>query len=1697
MPNRSSIDSDNKEVGSVGGSVAIQAQHSQVDGDQLIAARDIHFNQHTHNYPPSSEERNKSEAQLQKDALVLQHYLQNFYKQEACYLTPISNEDEKKWPIAKTYRQLAIVIKDKQEYEVLEEYPDSVGRTNQLASYELNYESYEKRSITVEGLFDKSVISQKVVEGDNEELTELLRWQRLLVTGRAGVGKSTLLQYMAYRWALTEPEEQVASLWRSEYSLVFWLPLKLLHREDNLCHQREATDYERLAFFISKACQLEYCELFKGQDRQTSQRTLVQLLGEKGQKILLLVDSFDEASHWLRDDKETSQQWLLHSLFRWQGPMIVTTRPYAQASIPSTWSIEQLVHNEGFLGADIERYVEYYFKDTPEKSQALIGILKANVGAWGLAHVPLMARLLCFYWQTATENKEQRSSGIGAMSSLTSIMGLLVESVRVRTVLHRKRRREAVTSRRNSLTGQPLADLHYPKKTVLAEAEMAIELDALGELAFEALRAGQNQVLSIELQQRIFKKHYASLLGSDKASTYNSANELFIAAKRLGLLQVVSKDQGGKLQDNPMDCEHVFIHLLFQEYLAARYIVKHLDDDEYGYYELLSIKKPPNDKKERRPGYYLYRVKGKTYVLVVNSADNKKTFCLSDFAQEKEKKKALRELQWPKTGPCVVSLAPILTELIQEQCADDFIHPLHSFIQANRYLPRYQHVFGFVAGIAQAEEEKDEDSDVLATFFCQLDDETVFSRDLVGHYERLLKIRCLEESRRDGVPSEQEKAWLKDIAQWITALLLSDNYDENNGLHRQLEESQGVFSDPIILQAFVAPLERVDVPDSIKKEIIKSIIQGPRNDALIRRLVKLLNPSVNAISDAVKKVLAYQLAEDTKEVNLTGPQLLGIEMPESLADGMHYRSSAYEKDTAVVESLLPMLRESPPVLGAVVLERLAYAVGCRMNSDTVEPALKQSVLSLLYEPPPILGTGVLAGLVYGVVESLRYGQVDTAVLESVLGLLRELPSTLDVEMLTNLAKGVVESLRYGQADAAVLESVLGLLRELPSTLDVKVLASLAEGVSEHLRYGQVDVAVLESVLGLLRELPSTLDVKVLVSLAKGVGYSVGNEQAAVVVLSLLREPPSAWDKKVIMSLAEGVSEHLRYGQVDAAVLESMLGLLREPSLVLDVKMLASLAKGVGYSVGNEQAAAAVLSLLREPPSAWNKKVIMSLAEGIIGYLHRDEADAVVLESVLGLLRESPLASDVKMLASLAKGVDCIVGNKQTNMMVLESVLGLLHEPPLALDAKVLTSLAKGIGCSVGNRQIGMVALESMLDLLREPPSGLDKKIIISLAKGIKESLKYGQVNTVVMQLVLSLLHEPPPVLDANLLASLAKYTCNSLGYGKGDTMVVESMLVLLREPPSGLDKKVIMSLAEGLEANLRYGWIINAAVLGSLVDLLREPPRALSKKASMSLMNAVKENLWNNQVDTAVLKSVLGLLWSPPPVLDVKFLMSLADGVVRYLATQSEIPNAVQKMILELLIIGNERLFTAIEIRLLSALNKVSVEKLVDCLANMSPWAYDKLFEAILCRLREENGALFKTREGLVFSLGNKFYEARELTKEIIDKLSIYIRTEQQKFIFQNVYDMQRYTREGNAGVKNKKNYLKEENYPSDSNDTGKEENSNLPKSPQSPLPSNNLFSPSTTTFFHPLREANLASSKLDDIFSIESQVNVLKRAGH
>jgi hypothetical protein len=385
-----------------------------------------------------------------------------------------------------------------------------------------------KQAMQISELF----LPAKAILKDNQKTNELNPDQPpkfLLIQGRAGIGKTTFVNFVSHEWSF-------GRLW-GEFDWVFTLRLRDLrdHRFTKAYEQGQTWSLSDWVYQIHFAGILNKIEFKSVWD--------LMIAPQLQDKVLFLLDGFDETP------TEHPCQQTLTDLLNSQIHKIVTSRPYGLSELTQN---KRELEVMGFVDENIEKYVQLYFGEVQaNKAKQIISALRANPSLWGNAHIPVTLNILC--------GVLEKSHDINTSMAELETMSGLYEQMELALFAH-----AYCNTPQNAPT-------HRNQLKVLDEAsrkELLIDdiyREHRGHLASLALVAFMDDKLIISPKElnRVFAE--AKIPSIER---YNKINDLL----RLGLLKPVLGEQ--QVGDDPIGYE--FLHLTFQEYYAGLAIVQQL-----------------------------------------------------------------------------------------------------------------------------------------------------------------------------------------------------------------------------------------------------------------------------------------------------------------------------------------------------------------------------------------------------------------------------------------------------------------------------------------------------------------------------------------------------------------------------------------------------------------------------------------------------------------------------------------------------------------------------------------------------------------------------------------------------------------------------------------------------------------------------------------------------------------------------------------------------------------------------------------------------------------------------------------------------------------------------------------------------------------------------------------------------------------
>jgi len=254
-------------------------------------------------------------------------------------------------------------------------------------------------------------------------------------------------------------------------------------------------------------------------------------------KTLWILDGYDEIIGNIPSHLER----LFENLFRTLNH-IITSRPYL-----NTLSRNVKIEITGFTDKNITEYIHQFFELIEEKSEndiikknALLKFLKSKQSIWGIAHIPVNLELICSVWSN------QDLSEIRHLT-ITTLYTTMTEWL----------------CRRYLMSQNHAIQMLFESEEEIYE-QCQKQLTFLENLAFHAMDTD-----TIIIQPPLLK----SVLKQTNIKSHDYTQTL-----KIGLLK--SFDKGSTGNQLELEKDHYFIHLSFQEYYAARYLIHALNDSK-------------------------------------------------------------------------------------------------------------------------------------------------------------------------------------------------------------------------------------------------------------------------------------------------------------------------------------------------------------------------------------------------------------------------------------------------------------------------------------------------------------------------------------------------------------------------------------------------------------------------------------------------------------------------------------------------------------------------------------------------------------------------------------------------------------------------------------------------------------------------------------------------------------------------------------------------------------------------------------------------------------------------------------------------------------------------------------------------------------------------------------------------------------
>ena len=233
--------------------------------------------------------------------------------------------------------------------------------------------------------------------------------KRILLTGKAGIGKSLFCQKLLRDWA----NDKLFKPSRERECPDFAFAYLLTFRQLSLLGEQNVSLQEVLnrSTLLDDQCRID--------------DVLLQYLVDHPEEVLIIIDGFDEYS--LQDCivGNTHERYpnscreqmpvaavcakLINGQILGQSTVLVTSRPDESDKLTCEVRFHRNVEITGFSGQEVTEYIKRYFRENKRMKNIVLEHITENEDLLGLAHVPVLCALMCshFEWILKTSNSSE------------------------------------------------------------------------------------------------------------------------------------------------------------------------------------------------------------------------------------------------------------------------------------------------------------------------------------------------------------------------------------------------------------------------------------------------------------------------------------------------------------------------------------------------------------------------------------------------------------------------------------------------------------------------------------------------------------------------------------------------------------------------------------------------------------------------------------------------------------------------------------------------------------------------------------------------------------------------------------------------------------------------------------------------------------------------------------------------------------------------------------------------------------------------------------------------------------------------------------------------------------------------------------------------------------------------------------------
>ena len=261
--------------------------------------------------------------------------------------------------------------------------PVSTDKFINLALISKHKQTENDFAYAVQGDMDDIIGAKEKVEFE-EVFGQYNSGALILVEGRPGSGKTTLMHKVARDWALKRNILMNAVI-------VILVPMRLFRTNDK---------------------DITLSDIFKMCIRNDEERckVLYDIEKESGEGVCCIIDGLDEYEH--HNDCDTMVLKLICKHLLPLAMVIVASRPVGTALVRDEAPVTKRIEVLGFKNNQILEYIKCYYNEDQNMASNLISYLKTHINVYRMCYLPVHASMICFLYSKLGDNIPQTETKI-------------------------------------------------------------------------------------------------------------------------------------------------------------------------------------------------------------------------------------------------------------------------------------------------------------------------------------------------------------------------------------------------------------------------------------------------------------------------------------------------------------------------------------------------------------------------------------------------------------------------------------------------------------------------------------------------------------------------------------------------------------------------------------------------------------------------------------------------------------------------------------------------------------------------------------------------------------------------------------------------------------------------------------------------------------------------------------------------------------------------------------------------------------------------------------------------------------------------------------------------------------------------------------------------------------------------------------